>query len=82
MPFKAGSGIAGVLAVVMLPLAADGAVIPTPGPGNISGDQNVLFNTDRLDLTVPSVEGDIGVVGLVVTFTGEAKNWSPVTGSR
>lgn len=52
------------------------------GPANISGDQNVLFNTDGLDLTGPSVEGDIGVVGLVVTFTGEAKNWSPVAGSR
>ena len=73
MRFNLGSGLAGFLAVVMLPFSADGAVFLTPGPGNISGDQNVLFNSVGLDLAGPVVEGQINQVGLIVNFTGDGE---------
>src|SRR5688572_5187694 len=68
-----GSVLAALVAVVVS-FPASGAVMLEAGPGNVAGDQNVLFNTPNLTLAGPVVEGQINQVGLFVNFTGDGEN--------
>lgn len=67
---------AAVLGMVMASGLSHASISIFSGPGNISGDENVLFNDNGLVTTGTTINGELNQSGTIVDFFGAGKSIS------